>query len=347
MITRAVQSITIAFIRSLLIALVATAQVPSTQPAPLGNLIDLGGYRLHLYCTGKGKQTVVLSPGGGDFSFVWYFVQRQVQETARVCSPDRPGSAWSDPGPQPLTFRQEAYELHEALKLDHERGPYILVGHSLGGLLARTFAENYPKDTAAMVLVEAPSPDTTLFYFGTVVRVRDLASRPIPEIHSMKTGSPPPISDEDRDKALKYKSSKIRVPYDRLPPDIQELQRWAQMLPPRVPLSESTDYLPEEMQHLYETQQAGHPFGNKPLIVIAGTHSSSDPRPADISQERWKKMGKDKLEERRAFRTLSTKSKIIEDPLAGHAVHLEDPDAVVMAIHDVMNAVREHSHLQQ
>jgi pimeloyl-ACP methyl ester carboxylesterase len=135
MITSVIQSMKIVFIASLLIALIATAQMPGTQPAPLGKLIDLGGYRLHLYCTGKGKQTVVLSPGGGDFSFVWYFVQQQVQETARVCSYDRPGSAWSDPGPQPLTFRQEAYELREALKLSHERGPYILVGHSLGGLL--------------------------------------------------------------------------------------------------------------------------------------------------------------------------------------------------------------------
>lgn len=347
MVTRAVQSIRIVLIAPLLNALIATAQMPSPPPAPLGKLIDLGGYRLHLYCTGKGKQTVVLSPGGGDFSFDWYLVQQRVQEVARVCSYDRAGSAWSGPGPQPLTFRQEAYELNEALKLSHERGPYILVGHSLGGFVVRTFAEAYPKDTAGMILVDATSPDATLGYFGKLVRVRDLARRPIPEIHSMKSGPPQPISDEERDKDLKYKSPVIRVPYDRLPPNIQELQRWAQMLPRRVALSESTDYTPEEMQHLYETQQAGHPLGDKPLISIIGTHGGNDPPPADISQARWEQMHTEKIEEKRAFRTLSTNSKIVEDPLAGHAVHLEDPDAVVSAIHEIMNAVRAHSQLQQ
>jgi pimeloyl-ACP methyl ester carboxylesterase len=56
-------------------------------------MVDLGGYRIHLYCSGSGNQTIVLSPGGGDFSFVWYLVQQQVQTFARVCSYDRPGYA--------------------------------------------------------------------------------------------------------------------------------------------------------------------------------------------------------------------------------------------------------------
>src|SRR5258708_36823740 len=84
-----------------------SAYSSSADPAPLGRMVDLGGYRIHLYCTGKGKQTVVLSPGGGDFSFAWYLVQQRLQSSVRVCSYDRAGSAWSDPGPQPLTLRQE------------------------------------------------------------------------------------------------------------------------------------------------------------------------------------------------------------------------------------------------
>src|ERR1700723_2499344 len=105
---------------ALLVAAIAAA---AQSPAPLGKMVDLGGYRIHLYCTGSGKQTVVLSPGGGDFSFAWYLVQQQLQSSARVCSYDRAGSAWSDPGPQPLTLRQEAYELELALKLSGEKGP--------------------------------------------------------------------------------------------------------------------------------------------------------------------------------------------------------------------------------
>jgi uncharacterized protein (TIGR03435 family) len=104
-----------------------------------------------LYCTGEGRPAVVLSPGGGDFSFVWYLVEQQVSKFARVCSYDRADSAWSDPG------------------------PYVVVGHSMGGLAMRVFAERYASATASMVLVDATSPDTTLGYNGKLVHMRELA----------------------------------------------------------------------------------------------------------------------------------------------------------------------------
>jgi pimeloyl-ACP methyl ester carboxylesterase len=191
---------------ALVAAIGVSAQSPALKPPPLGQMVDLGGYRIHLYCTGSGKQTVVLSPGGGDFSVAWYLVQQQPQRSARVCSYDRAGSAWSDPGPQPLTLRQEAYELELALRLSGERGPYILVGHSIGGLVVRTFAEGYPDEASGIVLVDAPSPDGTMGYYGKLVRVRDLAKRTIPSIQTMKTSPPVPISDAEREQALKYKS---------------------------------------------------------------------------------------------------------------------------------------------
>ncbi len=316
---------------TLLAAFTVSAYSQSTDPAPPGKMVDLGGYRIHLYCTGHGKQTVVLSPGGGDFSFVWYLVQQQVQTFARVCSYDRDGYAWSDPGPQPLTFRQEAYELELALKLSGEKGPYILVGHSLGGLVAETFAEGYPDETAGLVLVDAPGPDDTLGYFGRLVRVRTLAHRTIPPIQTMETNPPVPISDAEREQAMKYKSHKINPPYDRLPAEIQKLQLWAQMLPPKVAVNEKNDYIPEEFQLLYEIQQFGHPLGGKPLITMIGMQGA----------------GEEKIEEKKAFQTLSTNSKVVEVQDAGHAIHLQDPDAVVSAIHDVMNAALHHTRLKQ
>jgi pimeloyl-ACP methyl ester carboxylesterase len=220
-------------------------------------MVDLGGYRIHLYCTGKGKQTVVLSPGGGDFSFVWYFVQEKLQTSARVCSYDRAGSAWSDPGPQPVTMRQEAYELEMALRLAGEKGPYILVGHSLGGLVVRTFAEGYSDETAGMVLVDATSPDASLGYFGKPAHVRDLAKRTIPPVQTMKTSPLKPISDAEREQAMKYRNHNINPPYDRLPAEIQHLQLWAQMLPPKIAVSQDTDYTPEEFQLLYGSSSLG------------------------------------------------------------------------------------------
>jgi pimeloyl-ACP methyl ester carboxylesterase len=333
------------WIAALVAATASTAQSPAPTPAPLGKMVDLGGYRIHLYCTGSGKQTVMLSPGGGDFSFAWYLVQQRLQNSARVCSYDRGGSAWSDPGPQPLTLRQEAYELELALKLSGEKGPYILAGHSIGGLVVRTFAEGYPDETSGIVLVDAPSPDGTMGYYGKLVRVRDLAKRTIPPIQTMKTSPPTPISDADRDQALQFVSHKIDPPFDRLPPEIQKLQLWAQMLPPQAAQSEKDDYTPEEWQFLYESQQFGHPLGDKPLITMIGMKEAED-RPASMSVEQWHTLHQEKIEEKRAFVTLSTNSKAVEVQDAGHSIHIEDPDAVVDAIHEVMAAALHHTSLK-
>jgi pimeloyl-ACP methyl ester carboxylesterase len=331
---------------ALVVALAATAQSPAPDPEPLGKLVDLGGYRIHLYCTGRGKQTVVLSPGGGDFSFAWYLVQQRLQSSARVCSYDRAGSAWSDPGPQPLTLRQEAYELELALKLSGETGPYILAGHSIGGLVVRTFAVGFPDETAGMVLVDAPSPDSTMGYYGKLVRVRDLAKRTIPPIQTMKTSPPMPISEAERQESLQYLNHKIDPPFDRLPPEIQKLQLWAQVQPPRAEQSEKDDYTPEEWQFLFELQQFGHPLGDLPLITMIGMKEAED-RPPSMSAEQWHTLHEEKIEQKRAFITLSMNSKAVEVQDAGHAIHLEDPDAVVNAIRDVMNAALHHTHLKQ
>jgi pimeloyl-ACP methyl ester carboxylesterase len=334
------------WISTLLSAVISICESPAHEPAPLGKLVDLGGYRIHLYCTGSGKQTVVLSPGGGDYSFAWYLVQQRLQSSARVCSYDRAGSAWSDPGPQPLTLRQEAYELELALKLSGEKGPYVLAGHSIGGLVVRTFAEGYPDEISGVVLVDAPSPDATMGYYGKLVRVRDLATRTIPPIQTMKTSPPIPISDAEREEALKYMSHKIHPPFDRLPPEIQNLQLWAQTLPPKAAQNQKDDYTPEEWQFLYELQQFGHPLGDKPLITMIGMKEADD-RPASTSVEQWHTLHQEKIEQKRAFTTLSTNSKAVEVQDAGHSIHLEDPDAVVDVIHEVMAAALHHTHLKQ
>jgi pimeloyl-ACP methyl ester carboxylesterase len=108
--------------------------------------------------------------------------------------------------------------------LSGEKGPYILVGHSLGGLVAETFAEGYPDETAGIVMVDAPGPDDTLSYFGKLVRVRTLAHRTIPPIQTMKTSPPVSISDAEREQAMKYRSHRMSPPHDRLPAEIRKLQ---------------------------------------------------------------------------------------------------------------------------
>src|SRR5262249_40965650 len=149
--------------------------------------VDVGGWRLHLNCTGTarpGQPTVVLEAGAGDFSVEWSLVQPRVAEFARVCSYDRAGDGWSDLGPHPRTFHQIVYELHTLLVRAGERTPVVLVGHSYGGLLVRLYQSTYPAEVAGMVLVEAGADDPLrMMPDGTVVRASSLgAGQTIPPV---------------------------------------------------------------------------------------------------------------------------------------------------------------------
>jgi pimeloyl-ACP methyl ester carboxylesterase len=125
-------------------------------PAP-GQLVDVGGFRLHIDCVGTGSPTVVLDAGLGGSSLDWSLVQSELGRTTRVCAYDRAGMGWSDPGPQPRTPGQIARELHMLLTNAGIAGPYVLVGHSLAGKNVRMFALTHPDQVAGMVLVDARS----------------------------------------------------------------------------------------------------------------------------------------------------------------------------------------------
>ena len=122
-------------IRIISLLIVLRRELPALLPAPAppGKLVDLGGHKLHVYCTGRGEPTVVVENGLGDFSFDWTLVQSRVSRFTRICTYDRGGYAWSDPGPKPRTFAQLNLELHDALAKLGEHGPFVLVGHSFGG----------------------------------------------------------------------------------------------------------------------------------------------------------------------------------------------------------------------
>lgn len=126
---------------------------------PPGRLIDVGGHRLHLYCTGQGSPAVVLEAGGGNPWLSWYKVQPQVAQFALVCSYDRAGLGWSDPSPKPPTAKVIAEDLHTLLLNGGISGPFVLVGHSLGGMYARMFTAQYPSEVVGMVLVDSSHPD--------------------------------------------------------------------------------------------------------------------------------------------------------------------------------------------
>ena len=135
----------------------AEAADERTYPPP-GQLVDVGGYRLHINCTGSGSPTVVIEAGLGDWSTTWGFVQSDVAGTTQVCTYDRAGLGWSDPGPLPQDAAQFAKQLHTLLRNAKVPGPYVMVGHSLGGLGVRVFVHEYASEVAGVVLIESMNP---------------------------------------------------------------------------------------------------------------------------------------------------------------------------------------------
>src|SRR5215210_8589805 len=123
----------------MLLLLLSSWFVTPPVPKPVGHLVDAGGHRLHVFCAGRGNPTVVVETGLGDYSFDWVLVRQQLRGV-RVCTYDRAGYAWSDPGPLPRTFDQLNVELHEALERVGEHGPFVLVGHSFGVQVVRQYA---------------------------------------------------------------------------------------------------------------------------------------------------------------------------------------------------------------
>ncbi len=126
-------------------------------PIP-GSLVDVGGHRLHLRCAGSGSPTVVLEPGAGEMSSTLGWIAPAVARDTRVCVYDRAGRGWSEPADTVQDASQIATDLHTLLERGHVDGPYVVAGHSFGGLYAMTFAARYPGEVAAMVLVDSTAP---------------------------------------------------------------------------------------------------------------------------------------------------------------------------------------------
>lgn len=138
---------------------VSTPLIAAEFPAIPGKRFDVGGYQLHIHCSGSGSPTVIVDVGLGDDSTDWTPIQQAVSTNTRICVFDRPGYGWSDFGPSPRTSNRIASELEILLEQAEIAPPYILVGHSFGGYNIRVFAANNPQMVAGMVLVDASHED--------------------------------------------------------------------------------------------------------------------------------------------------------------------------------------------
>lgn len=315
---------------------------------PPGSLVDVGGYRIHVSCEGAGSPTVVMESGAGDFSFDWALVKPSVARSTRVCSYDRAGYAWSDPGPTPRTMRQIAAELNLALQKARIDPPYVFVGHSLGGLIVRTFNELYPAGgVAGVVLVDSSHEDQSIIIMDRksrtekVVHWRDLASgRPIPQV-SLVAPTPPAASRGSQSSAAHH-DEVLAQPYSKLPRKAQAYRRWAMSLPAydAARSSETFDFLADELELLFKERASHeHQLGAKPLIVLTrGIPNEDEQRFPELAREH------DRLQH--DLLSLSTNREQVMARASGHHIHLDEPALVAESIRHVVEAVRHNSPLK-
>jgi pimeloyl-ACP methyl ester carboxylesterase len=128
------------------------------RTSPPGRLVDVGGYRLHIMPAGHGTPAVVVITAMGDAGSEWLDVQRAIAQQTEVCLYDRAGLGWSDSPPRRRTAAAMAGELHALLRGAGIMPPYVLVGHSMGGLVARVFIQRYPDEVTGLALVDSSHP---------------------------------------------------------------------------------------------------------------------------------------------------------------------------------------------
>jgi pimeloyl-ACP methyl ester carboxylesterase len=326
---------------ALLPPVAASGQTAADPPyPPPGRLVDIGGWRLHLNCTGTaapGQPTVVLEAGIGAFSVEWALLQPRVAPFARVCSYDRAGVGWSELGPAPRTRHQMAFELHTLLERAGERAPYLLVGQSFGGSVVRLYAAVYRSEVAGMVLVDTGHLTGVSNINGELVRLSERSTgRPIP---------PPAATSPFRESEL---SPNVRTqieaaarqngpqanepPRDRLPDEAQRMRVWA--------LSQVKHYVAhfnpfdsEELALLVaEQDRKEHPFGDLPLVVLSrGT-------PAHTGDSQW--IEDERVQGQVALAKLSRRGRQVIAVGSGHHIQIEDPELVVSAIREVLSGLK-------
>lgn len=295
----------------LFLALGFAAQTPSKsrlQYRPPGELVDVGEYRVHIYCTGQGDPPAVVASGG--FSFDWALVQPKVARFTRICTYDPSGTAWSDrakPAEQ-VSCGDRTDELHRLLNEAHVEGPYVLVGFSIGGLVARLYAARYPSEIAGMVLVDHAFIETG---------GESAAAKALPKRSDVDT---PPVLISQTPIALDLQDDRN---FAKLPEEDQARHRWA--------LSVSDRPTPEMAARCFsevsEDEPSSFPIGSKPLVVISTNYESLQ-----------------YAELQRKLLRLSRNSVQLVAQNSTHMVIIDDPEIVVKGIQKVVYAVRAAKH---
>jgi pimeloyl-ACP methyl ester carboxylesterase len=314
----------------LLYAIASSAEMPK----PTGKLVQLGGHRLHIHCSGKGQPTVVIENGFDEFSFDWVKVQAGVEKFARVCTYDRAGYAWSDPGPLPRTYAQINRDLRNALQKLGEKGPYLLIGHSFGGPVIRNYALTYRNEVAGLIFAESVGDAQRIVMGPKTARIADFAkNQPIPPPHDKMIASDAPRAQPEHDQRPE---PTIEPPFDRLPPNLQKAHLWSlsQQALQNAENSER-EWSPEYLANWVATEQKGS-FGDLPIMVLArekgGYDEGHDLSAAEL--ERLRRQGQADLA------ALSSHGELLFVN-SGHEIELDAPDVLIDAVHRMVTDWRK------
>jgi pimeloyl-ACP methyl ester carboxylesterase len=290
--------------------MVETLALADQRDAPVpGRSYDVGGYALHLDCTGSGSPTVVLQGGLGSTSPSWARIAPEVAGATRVCAYDRAGQGWSDDSPHPPDGRQAAADLHTLLERAGEDGPFVLVGHSTGGSYAMTYAARHPEQVAGMVLLDSADPYRASAGDGPARAPAEYAV--LPSLARLGIGRLVPASA-----------------WSDLPqPAAEQVRQFSSS--PRGWRNIRDEFA--AMPALFEQARTLTTLGDRPLVVLTAAGHDSDPA--------WSP-----AQERMAALSTSSSHRWTE---AGHSDLLEEDGAedTVRAVDDVVRAARTGSPL--
>jgi pimeloyl-ACP methyl ester carboxylesterase len=312
-----------------LLSLAAPALGQDTDAGPpLGRLVDVGGRRLHLHCSGSASPTVVIEAGASSFAIDFALVQPEIAKATRVCSYDRAGSGWSEARSDVETPIRVVRDLGALLDAAGEKGPFVMLGASRGGLYVRLFQTEYPADVAGLVLVDSAAEDRLFtMYQGKPVPIVSLTAE---QYRSLQPQSAVPVP---------VRQAQTGTPFDRLPPDLYA-RRVAldRKMIADMPATVSAEIVAEfsagdhAMLSRLSTARTSTPtlLGDMPVVVLTrGLDASPNQQAAHA-----------------AIAKLSRNSRHTAVPGSYHEIHLSHPEAVVAAVLDVVSAARERRPLR-
>ena len=315
---------------------------PEMQPyASPGQLVDVGGGRkIHLLCMGRGSPTVILSAGSGNWAETWRKVQPAVARTTRVCAWDRAGFGFSSPSPEPQDVGHTTGDLEKALRAAKIAGPYVLVGHSLGGLETLLFADRNRRQVAGMVLEDPSFPGQgdalrkrTAFYGVFVENTRQGVAR---NDHCMAQAKAHPGDAA----ALDASCTAFPPGY---PPALTAAMRPLFADPARWATRSSL--LTEFETGARIAVSPARRYGAMPLVVLTATEVQPLPPGLGVSPAAKEDMTAFQQQDwpaaHDALAKLSTHGE--NRPVAGssHYIHLIKPQVVIAAIEEVVAAARQ------